>query len=529
MPNSILNDVLGPIMRGPSSSHTAGSHHIGQVVRALLGEVPVVARFTFDSSGSYLRTYRQQGVDKAFTTALLGWPLTDARFLTALELAAPQGLQLTFDHESLPCADHPNTVRMELTGQQGASLHAVAQSTGGGSFVISQINDWPVALDGKFHSVLLATRWMTPQKLSDRLPRDWNMALQPIVDSHDDCQFCQLQLVEQPDSQTLAALRGKPDIEYILTAPPVYRVPSGPRLFHSSTDMVKLAKARQWSLGEVALQYEMQLLRLSRQQALQEMVKRLEIMLESVRQGLDHRNVSMQLLAPSAGHILQAERESRLIGGGAPTRAAARAMAAMHISNSQGVVCAAPTGGSAGVIPGLVSTLIESKGLSPEQAAMLLFAAGAIGLIIANRATFAAEVAGCQVEIGAAGAMAAAAAVEAGQGSIEQAVDAAAIALHNTMGSPCDLVQGTCEVPCHTRNAVAAAAAFVCADLILGGYRNPIPLDETIDAMYAVGQMMPSQLRCTSLGGLAATPAARALGGACGNCDCDGGAPCGPS
>ncbi len=156
---------------------------------------------------------------------------------------------------------------------------------------------------------------------------------------------------------------------------------------------------------------------------------------------------------------------------------------------------------------------------------MLLYAAGAIGLIIANRATFAAEVAGCQVEIGAAGAMAAAAAVEAGHGSAALGVEAAAIALHNTMGSPCDLVQGTCEVPCHTRNAVAAASAFTCADLILGGYRNPIPLDETIDAMFAVGQMMPSQLRCTSLGGLAATPSARALGCACGSCD----TPCGPT
>ena len=242
-------------------------------------------------------------------------------------------------------------------------------------------------------------------------------------------------------------------------------------------------------------------------------------MQESVRLGLDHKNVSMQLLSPSAGNVMRAEQESRLVGGGAPTRAAARAMATMHISNSQGVVCAAPTGGSAGVIPGLITTLIESRQLSSEQAAMLLYAAGAIGLIIANRATFAAEVAGCQVEIGAAGAMAAAAAVEAGEGSIVQAVNAAAIALHNTMGSPCDLVQGTCEVPCHTRNAAAAASAYVCADLVLGGYHNPIPLDETIDAMYAVGRMMPTQLRCTSLGGLAATPSARSLGGGCGTCD----------
>ena len=80
------------------------------------------------------------------------------------------------------------------------------------------------------------------------------------------------------------------------------------------------------------------------------------------------------------------------------------------------------------------------------------------------------------------------------------------------MGSVCDLVQGLCEIPCHTRNAAAAASAFVCADLILGGYDNPIPLDETIDASLASGRMLPAELRVTSRGGLAVVPSARALG-----------------
>jgi len=91
---------------------------------------------------------------------------------------------------------------------------------------------------------------------------------------------------------------------------------------------------------------------------------------------------------------------------------------------------------------------------------------------------------------------------------LPHALDAAAIAFQNTMGLICDLVQGTCEIPCHTRNAAAASNAFLCADLILGGYENPIPLDETIDAVYDVGKMLPSALLCTSKGGLAITPSA---------------------
>ena len=107
--------------------------------------------------------------------------------------------------------------------------------------------------------------------------------------------------------------------------------------------------------------------------------------------------------------------------------------------------------------------------------------------------------------------MAAAAVVDACGGTASQALQAAAISLQNTMGSVCDLVQGICEIPCHTRNAAAAASAFVCADLILGGYDNPIPLDDTIDAALSSGKMLPPELRCTSLGGLAITPSALAL------------------
>ena len=107
--------------------------------------------------------------------------------------------------------------------------------------------------------------------------------------------------------------------------------------------------------------------------------------------------------------------------------------------------------------------------------------------------------------------MAAAATVEAAGGTPAQAFDAAAISFQNTMGSVCDLVQGMVEIPCHTRNAVAAASAFVCADLVMGGYENPIPLDETVDAVYQVGRMLPVELRCTALAGLATCPSALAM------------------
>jgi L-serine dehydratase len=453
---SILNDVLGPVMRGPSSSHTAGSYHIARLVRSLLGDEPAAAVFTFDPDGSYAATYRQQGVDLALAAGLLGWPLTDVRFARALALAPREGLDIRFRVARLEGADHPNTVRAKLLSKGGKRLAFTAKSVGGGMIALTEIDGRPVFLDGK-SAVTLRTGGATR------------------------------------------------------TAPPLFFVREGDPLFLTGAEMVRLAGRRRASLGRIALAYESRLLGLSETEVLAEIARRYGIMRDSVRAGLAGRGLGLKLLAPSAGKIYRAEGRKRLAAGGLHARAAARAMAALHVSNSGGVVCAAPTGGSAGVLPGVMVTLVEERKLSRDEISLALLAAGAVGLLVARRATFAAEVAGCQVEIGVAGAMAAAAVVEAAGGTAAQAADAAAVALQNTMGSVCDLVQGLCEIPCHTRNAAAASSAFVCADLVLGGYRNPVPLDDTIDASYAAGRMLPVELRCTARGGLAVAPSALAL------------------
>lgn len=455
-PVSVLNDVLGPVMRGPSSSHTAGSYHIGRLMRSLVGATPAAAGFTFDPSGSYAATYRQQGVDLALAAGLLGWPITDARFPRALALAPADGLELRFRVAPLEGADHPNTVRAELRPKKGPRVEVVAKSVGGGSVEITSIDGRPVSLDGRGPQVLEAG----------------------------------------------GATR---------EVPPLFFVRRGPALVRSAADMAALARRRRTSLGRIALAHEARLLGLPETEIIGEILRRLAIMRDSVRRGLSGRGLGMKLLKPTAGRIFRAEAAGRLAAGGLHARAAARAMAALHVSNSMGIVCAAPTGGSAGVLPGVMVTLEEEKGLGGERSALALLAAGAVGLVVAARATFAAEVAGCQVEIGAAGAMGAAAVVEAAGGSAAQALDAAAISLQNTMGSVCDLVQGLCEIPCHTRNAVAASSAFVCADLVLGGYVNPVPLDETVDASFASGKMLPAELRCTAKGGLAVAPSAVSL------------------
>jgi L-serine dehydratase len=366
---------------------------------------------------------------------------------------------------------------VEAVAESSTSLSLVAEAVGGGGLRIVRLEGRPVDIDGKSHVVV-------------------------TEDVDNDLMICSS---SEPSNREVSG------IGRVWTAAPVFFVQKGRTLFESGGEMVAFAESHEHSLGEAALVYESEMLGMSVADVLDEMLRRYEVMERSVAAGLDDERSDMLLLRPSAGSVIAAVRGNRVAIGGIHARAAACALAVMHHCNSRGVVCAAPTGGSAGTVPGAIVSLAEDLKLSEQQIALALFAASAVGLIVAGRATFAAEIAGCQVEIGVAGAMAAAAVVEVAGGSARQAVDAAAISLQNTMGSPCDPVAGACEVPCHTRNAVAASSAFTCADLILGGYRNPIPLDESIDASYEVGKALPGALRCTARGGCAVTPSALAM------------------
>lgn len=507
---SIFNHVIGPVMRGPSSSHTAGAYHIGAMARSLLGGEPATAAFSVDAEGSYAKTFREQGADLAFAAGLMGWEITDERFEGALDAAAKAGLTIDFAVERLTEPEHPNTVDVRLTSTDGRELLVRANSIGGGAVEVTQIGAWRVRMTGETYEIAVEVDAAAADAAVEILTRDAAVLDAPARQEQEGSSLVSVRRRCPLADDAVAQLRAIPGVGNVWACEPIYFVHQGEPVFTSAEELIALAGER-GSLGQAALAYESALLGLSGDDVLAEAVRRFEIMQESVRRGLDESPPTMQLLTPSAGKIYAAEARGDLPGGGLHARAAARAMAVMHVNGGMGVVCAAPTGGAAGTLPGVLVTLAEERSLSRDEAAMALLAAGAIGVVVANRATFAAEVAGCQVEIGAAGAMAAAAVVDVAEGAAKQAADAAAIAFQNTMGSVCDLVQGIVEIPCHTRNAAAASNAFLCADLILGGYVNPVGLDETIDAVYSVGKMLPPQLRCTALGGLAVTPSALAM------------------
>ena len=169
-------------------------------------------------------------------------------------------------------------------------------------------------------------------------------------------------------------------------------------------------------------------------------------------------------------------------------------------------IVAAPTAGSCGVLPAVLLPYQKREGLDDEAMVRALYVAGAIGQVIAEKASIAGAAGGCQAEIGTASAMGAAALCHLAGGDAQAVCHAAAMALKSLMGLVCDPIAGLVEVPCVKRNAAGAMIAMTSADMALAGIRSAVPPDEVILAMREVGDKMDVSLRETGLGGVAGTP-----------------------
>ena len=174
-------------------------------------------------------------------------------------------------------------------------------------------------------------------------------------------------------------------------------------------------------------------------------------------------------------------------------------------------IVAAPTAGSCGVLPAVLLPYQQREQLEDAAMVRAMYIAGAVGQVIARKASIAGAAGGCQAEIGTASAMGAAALCYLAGGGAEAVCHAAAIAIKSLLGLVCDPVAGLVEVPCVKRNAAGAMIAMSSADLALAGIRSQVPPDEVIDAMREVGDKMDVSLRETGLGGVAATPFGQAI------------------
>lgn len=284
-------------------------------------------------------------------------------------------------------------------------------------------------------------------------------------------------------------------------------------MYQSVKDLVQTAETQRKPLSELVIETECHESGSNRKEVWQQMRSNLLTMRAAIKQGENELGVRSKtgLTGGEAIKLKKYRAKGKTLSGDIMMAAVENAIATNEVNAAMGVICATPTAGSSGTLPGALFMLEQRLGLSEDQMISFLFTAGGLGLIIANHAGIAGATGGCQEEVGSASAMAAAAAVEAAGGSPEQSSQALAIALSNLLGLVCDPIAGLVEIPCVKRNAIGAGNALIAADMALAGCTSMIPADECISALDKVGRSMPVDLRETGLGGLAGTPTGQAI------------------
>lgn len=279
-------------------------------------------------------------------------------------------------------------------------------------------------------------------------------------------------------------------------------------MYASIEELVSDATSKNLPISELVIQAECKDMNVSRNDVWRKMKHNLDTMRLAVSRGAHGIGVHSKtgLTGGDAVKIKDYRKSHKTLSGDMIMSAVQSAIATNEVNAAMGVICATPTAGSSGTLPGVLFTLEKRLGLDEEQMVRFLFTAGGFGMIIANNACIAGATGGCQAEVGSASGMGAAAAVEVAGGTPKQSANAMAIAISNLLGLVCDPIAGLVEVPCINRNAIGSSNALISADMALAGCESMIPADEVISAMDKVGKNMPESLRETGIGGLAGTP-----------------------
>ena len=274
-------------------------------------------------------------------------------------------------------------------------------------------------------------------------------------------------------------------------------------MIESFKHLEQIAKDR--DLAQVFLETDEQEHGIPREQILEALRKRRQVMRECIDRGKGGGLSMGKLVGNEAKLLNEAFVNGRTFLDPLTVKAELYALSVMGENSRMGVIVAAPTAGAGGVVPGMLLALEEERRVDHEKTVRALVVAGGIGSIIALSANISGAAGGCQNEVGVASSMGAAAVAYMMGGNTRQSIHAAALALKNTLGLVCDPVGGLVEVPCVKRNALFAVHGLTAAQLALAGVESVIPMDEIVEAMVRIGRALPRGLKETAEGGLATT------------------------
>lgn len=275
---------------------------------------------------------------------------------------------------------------------------------------------------------------------------------------------------------------------------------------HSIEEMLERVRKSGKELWEIILEEDVKERRTTVEESKNQMVHLWHMMLAASEHYEGNRQSASGLSGGDGAKMLQAIESGQTMVDAFMGQVIAEALKMGECNACMKRIVAAPTAGSCGVLPAVLIPSAMRYQLPEEDLLKALYVSAGFGLVIASRASISGAEGGCQAEIGSASGMAAAALVTLRGGNPEMCAHACAIALKSVLGLVCDPVAGLVEVPCVKRNVMGAVNAVTAADMALAGITSKIPVDEVIDAMRAIGNMMPSSLRETGEAGLAATP-----------------------
>lgn len=506
LPCSIFNDVIGPVMRGPSSSHVAGAARIASLVRQSFEGKITRAVVDFDINGSLAASHDGHGTDMGFACGLMDMELSDPTVDQYNKLAKEKGIDIEYrilDYGAV----HPGNYRMEVTDDTGCCRHWEAISVGGGMIEMQRLEGFEVNICGDFYELIVICNTDECEQKIKEITGESEFTLKSENQGRWLMNLKYSAPLEKTQINQIKEIEGAAEA-FILTPVLPTHSRAGCRVPYSNAqELLDYAKEHPMEAWEYGAYYESVRGGVSKEAVFAQMDQILSVMEAAVDQGLSGTYYKDRILGAQSHQIETAEKEGKLVPCNPLNMVIKSITAVMETKSSMGLIVAAPTCGSCGCLPGTVIGLGRAMGLTREEMIKGLFAAGLVGVFFAEGATFSAEVGGCQVECGAGSGMAAGAVVQMMGGNIVQCMDGASVALQNITGLACDPVGNRVEVPCLGKNVMGGSNAISSANMVLAGYDKVIPLDETIQAVYEIGLSMPLELRCT-FGGLGKTKTA---------------------
>lgn len=502
-----LFEVIGPIMVGPSSSHTAGMARIGLMGNQIVYKEPVKIKLILHKAIEY--TYSGHCTDVALVGGVMGISEDSDSLPNSLKIAKEKGIDVSVDFFS-DISLNPNTVQIEMTMDSGEIRTVRGISVGGGSIIITAIDGVKITLSPSEYHIITWSEHDISKKIT-RIPEGIHLENA----STDELYITKLSFDIRPDEEFLKYISSIQGInEYRLVSPILsygHKKNTKP-LFSSFNSLIERSQSTGKGMAELAIEYEMNRSGKTEPQIKEQMALHLDVMKDSCRKGLEEEiHLNYGLTSGRDGkNLARAISQGKTLSGGIVSKAIAYALGTMEVNGSMGKVVAAPTAGSCGIIPGCFISVQETYDYTDKQIIDALLISALTGVIMAQQnVSFSGVVGGCQAEVGVSSAIAAAGLASLESRDIQTITHSMAMAMKNLLGLICDPIAGPVEVPCIKRNAIGVANAFAAADMALAGIKSYIPPDEVVAALVNTQKLLPRELKGTTIGGLACTCTAK--------------------